>query len=293
LTSRAVFRHAFVPSLLAAAVASWVFRGAFEQFLRARAIHIEPVSLILLLAIAAISVAERFHPANESWNYRLSTVLGWAHLARDVFYLLIIAQLSALLVRAAEALLRKHGAFFQLWPLQAPLAVRVILAFFLVELFSYWFHRACHRLPLLWQFHSTHHVITELTGLKALRTHPVDNVLFYVFRSLPLLLLGAGPAEAVATAYFGSVLGILAHANIDVAASPLGMIVNYPRFHTVHHSSKLAESNSNFGCHTVLWDRLFRTFRPAPAGILELGVAPVRARTLWQELVWPFYRRVS
>ena len=272
-----------MPALLAAVAASFVFHA--------------PLELVLLLVILALGVAERFYPANDGWKYQFGTVLGWAGFFRDVFYLLIITQLTALLIAAAAYGLRKlDGGFdlgIRLWPLGAPLAVRVVLAFFLVELFSYWFHRACHRVPLLWQFHSTHHVITELTGLKSLRTHPVDNVLFHVARAVPLLLLGAGPAELLAATYFGSILGILAHSNIDVADGFLGVVVNYPRFHTVHHSSALAESNANFGCHTVLWDRVFRTFRRETLAPLVLGVAPVRTRSLWEELVWPFYRRVS
>jgi sterol desaturase/sphingolipid hydroxylase (fatty acid hydroxylase superfamily) len=288
-----IFRHGFVPALLAAVVASFVLRAALERLLLAGSIPVDATSAVVFLVIAGLGVAERFQPANESWKYQLGTVPGWAQIFRDIFYLFIITQLSALLIGAAALGLRKLGGGFGLWPSGAPLAVRIVLAFFLVELFSYWFHRACHRVPLLWQFHSTHHVITELTGLKSLRTHPVDNVLFYVARSVPLLLLGAGPVELVAATYFGSILGILAHSNIDVADGFLGAVVNYPRFHTVHHSSALAESNANFGCHTVLWDRIFRTFRREPLAPLLLGVAPVRMRTLWQELIWPFYRRIS
>jgi sterol desaturase/sphingolipid hydroxylase (fatty acid hydroxylase superfamily) len=274
-----VFRHGFVPALLAAVVACFVFHVTLEW--------------MLLLVILGLGVAERFSPFREDWKYQFGTVLGWAQIFRDVFYLLIVTQLSALLIAAAAYGLRKLGGFgIGLWPLGARLGVRIVLAFFLVELFSYWLHRACHRLPLLWQFHSTHHAITELSGLKSLRTHPVDNALFYVARSVPLLLLGANPEELVAATYFGSILGILAHSNIDVADGFLGVVVNYPRFHTVHHSSALPESNSNFGCHTVLWDRIFRTFRREPLAPLLLGVTPVRTRTLWQELVWPFYRRI-
>ena len=95
----------------------------------------------------------------------------------------------------------------------------------------------------------------------------------------------------LAATSFGAILGILAHANVEVSER-FGLVVNLPGYHAVHHSADLAESNSNFGCHTILWDRLFGTFRRAAVQPLVIGVAPVGTRTIWQELVAPFYRRV-
>jgi sterol desaturase/sphingolipid hydroxylase (fatty acid hydroxylase superfamily) len=125
------------------------------------------------------------------------------------------------------------------------------------------------------------------------RTHPVDNALFYLGRVAPLVLLGAGADEVLAAIYLGGALGILSHANLEVSDWGLGLFFNLPRAHSVHHSADAVEANSNFGCHTVLWDRLFGTFRPAPQPGLVLGVKPVGPRSLWQQLAWPFYRWVS
>jgi sterol desaturase/sphingolipid hydroxylase (fatty acid hydroxylase superfamily) len=168
--------------------------------------------------------------------------------------------------------------------------VRVLLVFLITELASYLIHRAAHRVPLLWRFHSTHHVTEEMSGLKSLRLHPVDNVVFYVVRNVPLLLLGVGAEEILTVTYVACTLSILSHANVNVADGRLGWVINLPQYHRVHHSSDIEESNSNFGCHTVLWDRVFGTFRRAPKGTLTLGMVPLGRRTLWQELVWPFYR---
>jgi len=64
------------------------------------------------------------------------------------------------------------------------------------------------------------------------------------------------------------------------------------RAHAVHHSADAVEGRANFGCHTVFWDRVFGTFRPQASPELVVGVEPVGRRSLWQELIWPFYRRV-
>lgn len=278
----ALFRHAFVPGLLLLWALAWMLRAH---------IPFGFLTPVLLGSLLLIAVAEQLYPANSAWNYRLRTggAHAWRQLGRDLFYLSAIAQVSVLVVaRVAPLLARWVPA--HAWLASWSLPLRVAVVFLAVELASYWLHRAAHAVPLLWRFHSTHHVITELTGLKALRTHPVDNVLFALVRSVPLLLLGASPIEVLAVTYLASVLSLLAHANVVHAGTPLGLVVNLPRYHAVHHSADEVESRSNFGCHTILWDRLFGTFRQHPDGAVEIGVRPVGPRTLWQELVAPFYR---
>lgn len=298
-----VFRHLFVPALLALSAASWAFHDAGARFLKASSIWIDFTTAVLLLSIVLLWCAEQLYPAHPDWNYRLLAPgargwAGWERLSRDVMYLLFITQVTALLLfltsHEVESTLKSWGFGLgnphALWPAAWPFPARVLLVFLLMELGSYWLHRAAHHVGILWRFHSTHHFATELTALKALRTHPLDNVLFYLARYIPLLLLGAGSEEVVTVVYFGSLLSLLAHSNIDVAEGALGLVVNYPRYHAVHHSADLDASRSNYGCHTILWDRVFGTFRRPTEDTSEVGVHPVGKRTLWQELIEPLYR---
>lgn len=299
----AVFRICFVPLLLLGALTPWIaFSRATGWTLTPRT-RPEATAPVLLMVMLFVWLAEQVYPQNADWNAHLLTdgTRGWRRLGRDLFYLLGVAQLTALAIAAldprlesaAGALRLRLGAGQPWWPTGAPFAARAALAFGAVELCSYWIHRAAHRFLPLWQFHSTHHVITELNGLKSVRTHPVDNLVFHVGRVAPLVVLGAGPDELLAAIYLGGVFGILAHANVSVSDRFLGLFFNLPRCHAVHHSSLPTEANKNFGCHTVLWDRVFGTFQRAPAAPLTLGVVPVGPRSLWQELAWPFYRAVS
>lgn len=290
---QALVHHLLVPAVLVLSVTSWLFKVEGQQYLTDHVVRLDYASCVLLSLICGIFLIERRYPANVAWNGHLFSVEAGG-LRRDLVYLFGVTQLSALLIGVVAARSKAAVADLELpalWPGHAPFAFRVALAFLLVELASYWLHRAAHRFPLLWQFHGTHHVITQLSGLKALRTHPVENVAFYFVRNVPLLLLGAGVEEVLAATSFGAILGILAHANVDVSER-FGLLVNLPGYHAVHHSAVQAESQSNFGCHTVLWDRLFGTFRRAAHAPLVVGVAPVGPRTLWQELIAPFYRRV-
>lgn len=298
-----VFRHLFVPAVLALSAASWAFHEEGARFLEASSLWLDFTTVVLLLSIVLLWCAEQVYPAHPDWNYRLMAPgdrgwTGWERLGRDILYLLVITQVTALLIfltsTEVESTLKSWGFGFgishSLWPTALPFPLRVLLVFLVMELGSYWLHRAAHRFGVLWRFHSTHHFSTELTALKALRTHPLDNVLFYIARYVPLLLLGAGSQEVVTAVYFGATLSLLAHSNIDVSEGVLGLVVNFPRYHAVHHSADLDKSRSNYGCHTILWDRVFRTFRRPTENTSEVGVHPVGPRTLWQELIEPLYR---
>ena len=302
LPGHRLFRWAFVPALLTASVVSWLFHAELDRWLTLKHAGLDSTTVVLLISLLAVWIAEQLYPAHPEWNYNVLTegARGAARLGRDLVYLFVLAQVTAVLIKlTSDALtpaLRAHGfglGAASLWPTRAPFVVRALLVFLITELGSYWVHRAAHRFEPLWRFHSVHHVAEELSGLKSLRLHPVDNVFFYLVRTVPLHLLGAGEDEVLTITYFACTLSILSHANVSVADGGLGLLVNLPQYHQIHHSSDLEESNSNFGCHTVLWDRVFGTLRIAPKGPLVLGVVPLGPRTLWQELAWPFYRRVS
>lgn len=282
-----IFKYLFVPGILSFSLYPWFSSAAGQP---------GTMAMVLLLTMFFVWLAEQVYPQNPDWNASLLAHGGEGikRLGRDFFYLFGITQVTSLLIGTAAPHLHLGfgGWELMLWPRSLPLTGRILLAFIIIEFFSYWYHRAAHRSRWLWQFHSTHHFVTELNGLKAVRTHPIDNLLFYVGRTIPLLLLGAGAEEVAAATYFGGILGIIAHANISVSDRWLGWFFNYPQTHAGHHSADYAESNSNYGCHTVFWDRVFRTLRQ-PETLPRVGVKKAGPRSLWQELAWPFYRNVN
>jgi len=57
------------------------------------------------------------------------------------------------------------------------------------------------------------------------------------------------------------------HANASVPQAFerwLRWLLVTPDMHRVHHSTLMRETNSNFGFNFAFWDRLFKTYRPAP-----------------------------
>ncbi len=54
--------------------------------------------------------------------------------------------------------------------------------------------------------------------------------------------------------------------------------------HRRHHSAIFAESNTNYACNAIVWDRLFGTFSRGP--VAQTGIGPSQPG-LWQLFLLP------
>jgi sterol desaturase/sphingolipid hydroxylase (fatty acid hydroxylase superfamily) len=150
--------------------------------------------------------------------------------------------------------------------LNFPLAAGLILSLFALDFVAYAWHRANHRFPFLWRFHSVHHSDRVFDSTTALRFHPGE------------LLISLGVRLAVVGALGLPVLGILgfemiyAFANLfehgdirlpswlERIADPVFVT---PALHRKHHSTNVKEHNRNFGTIFSFWDRFFATLIPS------------------------------
>lgn len=77
-------------------------------------------------------------------------------------------------------------------------------------------------------------------------------------------------------------------------ARPLGWAFATPENHSVHHSTRRSQTDSNYGVLLIIWDRLFGTYTdPFAAGEVRYGLGPVedaRAANLLSQLCLPFMR---
>ncbi len=64
-----------------------------------------------------------------------------------------------------------------------------------------------------------------------------------------------------------------------------------PNMHTIHHSDRPIETDSNFGFSFSWWDRIFRTYRGQAETGLVLGLRGMPERNLGSLLAWPFRNR--
>ena len=93
-----------------------------------------------------------------------------------------------------------------------------------------------------------------------------------LFRSLAIMVpvaISFGLATWVLIAYeiIEGLSGVVSHANVRLPETldrlVRGMFVT-PNMHSLHHSSDLLETDSNYGTVFTLWDRLFGTYRRGP-----------------------------
>lgn len=137
-------------------------------------------------------------------------------------------------------------------------------AFILFDFWMYLWHRANHRLPLLWRLHRVHHIDTEMDATTALRFHPLEVALGALARAGVFVLIGMSlPAAAAYGLIFHPVI-IFHHSNVALPERwdrLLRVLIVTPNMHRVHHSVERFETNSNYGSVFSFWDRIVRSFR--------------------------------
>ena len=155
-----------------------------------------------------------------------------------------------------------------------PLWLQWIEILFVVDLASYGAHRAFHRVPLLWRFHSIHHSIEQMDWLAGSRLHVVDVVATRLIGFLPIFLLGFSPAAVYGYVIFVSFHAVYIHANVRHRWPLLRRIFTTPEFHHWHHAAEPQAVDKNFAVLLSFIDDLFgtayRTVRwPEQYGVLD------------------------
>ena len=177
----------------------------------------------------------------------------------------------------------------------------VLMSIVLLDLFIWYQHLLFHKVPILWRLHRVHHADLDFDLTTGLRFHPIE-VLLSMFIKAALILLFGFPALAVLL--FEIVLNgcaMITHSNVrlpNALDAALRTLFVTPDMHSVHHSWRIEEANSNYGFNLAIWDKLFGTYR-ADSVDGQLGITfgisqtPNRAAVpLWKLLTLPFRSRL-
>jgi sterol desaturase/sphingolipid hydroxylase (fatty acid hydroxylase superfamily) len=163
---------------------------------------------------------------------------------------------------------------------------------------SYLWHRANHRVPLLWRFHQVHHADASFHVTTALRFHPGELLLALPIRLATILALGVPPEGVLLFELVFGVANLLEHGNFDLPArmEPVAQrLLVTPALHRAHHASNWRELDTNFGTVFSTWDRLARTFRSSDVERRVATGLPDRvgreAPALAESLLLPFAQR--
>jgi sterol desaturase/sphingolipid hydroxylase (fatty acid hydroxylase superfamily) len=242
----------------------------------------------LAAALAAALALERWRPHERSLRPAWGTNAGLWAAGLVVTAVLCGACGWTLAVWAGErgiGLLRWAGAG------TAPSLAVAILA---LDAVSHAWHRANHRIALLWRFHQVHHADVSFHATTALRFHPGELVLALPVRLVAVLLLGVPPEGVLGFELLFGTANLLEHGNFDVPRRldpHVQRVLVTPSLHRAHHGADWDELDGNFGTVFSFWDRLAGTFRAGdPARRIRTGLpaeADARPPDLVQSLLLP------
>jgi sterol desaturase/sphingolipid hydroxylase (fatty acid hydroxylase superfamily) len=239
---------------------AWTFYGAF------------------LVAMIWESAAPAFSLASSMWRRWMGNITLGA--------LTIGAVALTPLSSIAVAVLCAQSGFGVLNAVAVPEWAGTMVAILALDLVKYGEHYAFHLIPLAWRAHLVHHADPDVDVATALRHHPFEGAVSLAVTLAAVALIGASPIAVVIFEAAHGALDSITHANVRLPAEldrALRWIFVTPGMHRIHHSAAAVETDSNFGTLFSFWDRLFDTYRLAPAGGYErmrLGLDQYRDRKL-------------
>jgi sterol desaturase/sphingolipid hydroxylase (fatty acid hydroxylase superfamily) len=137
-------------------------------------------------------------------------------------------------------------------------------------------HVTFHAVPALWRLHRVHHTDLGFDASTGIRFHPIEMLVSAGVKSALVVLLGASPVAVVTFEILLNASSLFNHGNVEISENLdrwLRRLIVTPDMHRIHHSSRILETNSNFGFSFSWWDRLCGTYRPEPAlGQLRLQI---------------------
>jgi len=256
-----------------------------------------PASLAALsVAVALLEAWRPWRPAQK--QLRPALLSDVAHLVMNGHFL------GVFLYAVAASLQPSFDAVFEAVGLSGlsslrvaatwPLALQIVVALFVLDFLQWCVHNLLHRSRVLWEFHKVHHSVKtdEMDWIVAFRFHWLEIVVYQSLLYVPLLPFGFSGDALMVHAIFGTLIGHLNHANLDIGWGPLRYLLNSPRMHIWHHNRD-TDKAVNFGIIFSCWDWLFRTASLPPGPPARLGydgVEDMRENIIAHEL-FPFSGR--
>jgi sterol desaturase/sphingolipid hydroxylase (fatty acid hydroxylase superfamily) len=121
------------------------------------------------------------------------------------------------------------------------------------EFCYYWYHRASHRVRLMWCTHAVHHSPNQLTLAAAYRLGWTALFSGGIYFFLPLIVLACLALNLLYQFWL--------HATWIPKLGPLEYVLNTPSAHRVHHAANLDYLDANYGGVLIVFDHLFGTYR--------------------------------
>jgi len=217
-----------------------------------------------LTIIAAIIILERVYTYRYAVNQRF--VLKRDIIA-NIVNLYITGAVTAFLLLPVLLLANEHlfgrKAIFASPDQLGPFWFQIVTILVIVSFFRYWMHRMQHTVPFLWELHSYHHRVTDLTATNGEVSNPIDFALRNVIIFVALGVVGFDPAAILLTFPAANLAAVFSHCAADLKGGVLNYLFVTPQVHRWHHSREVPQGygySCNYSVEFPIWDILFGTF---------------------------------
>ncbi|MEM9386168.1 MAG: sterol desaturase family protein [Pseudomonadota bacterium] len=252
-------------------------------------------AMMIVLPIPLVIVAERIWTKRDDW------LLEPKEMAEDAFWLAFAGLLWVPLYSDyyRTPISDAFKALRDMAPLQISLQPQSVLgligaAILVMSISSfvyYWLHRWQHEHAFWWRIHATHHHITKMGCMRGDRTHPLEYLALALGTPIALALLGASDYVMAVAGAFGMWNGTLNHSNLPLKSMPgYNWFFATAQQHHVHHALDLNQSNTNYGCNIILWDRIFGTYC-ADEEVGQIGAGKAEPLSIKEQLLLAFYSK--
>jgi sterol desaturase/sphingolipid hydroxylase (fatty acid hydroxylase superfamily) len=205
--------------------------------------------------------------------------------AQLITFLMLIPATAVLKWLAIPTLIRTVGSL--------PFVVQLPLAIVVADLAQYATHRAFHKIPFLWRFHSIHHSIQTMDWIAGSRSHFVDILLTRSLILIPMTLCGFSQNAMAGYLVFVSFHATFCHTDFRPRPVWLEPYFVTVRYHHWHHAAHPEAADVNFAIHWPFIDRLFGTYYlpkdawPERYGLTNSSVPP----GFFAQFLAPFRRK--
>ncbi len=184
-----------------------------------------------------------------------------------------------------EGVYRNAAASWPVW-------VQIVVALLVIDFLQWCVHNLLHRVPVLWEFHKTHHSVQdgEMDWIVSFRFQWTEVVVYKSVLYLPLAFFGFGYEAVMFHAIFGTLVGHFNHANLNLDWGPLKYVLNSPRMHIWHHDyDGDSKTTVNFGIIFSIWDWVFGTAKMPDEPPRHIGFDGVETfpDTFFAQMAWP------
>ena len=211
-------------------------------------------AFLLLLLVEALSFHLAGHDDHDEIGYeardtRTSLTMGVGNVVINFGWKAVVLATYAALYELSP--LRLDAGDWWTW----------VLLFFADDFSYYWYHRAGHRVRILWASHVVHHSSEHYNLSTALRQTwtPMGGIVFWAW----MPLAGFAPWMIFLAMSWNLLYQFWIHTErIGKLPRPFEFLFNTPSHHRVHHGSQEQYLDRNYGGILILWDRLLGTFEP-------------------------------